>query len=221
MHVLQRLLGGWQDVGGGLLGLGAAEHVAHTDASLRIWERCLGDATPTLGYGRLFEGLLRDKAWLAARLEFGASDDFRVIAQLARLFRLRRMAGLTQFEQDVWSGEPGTALAAVYEEALTAATRVRHFGDEYLSILLGAPWTTLASAIELRADVFAAQVAAFLRREFDEEWWRSPRAARFLIEELWRPGRRHSAEELLGFMGYEGFDPSVLVAEFEEVLRPL
>lgn len=221
VHVLQRLIGGWQDVAGGLSGLARAEHVAQTDGSLRMWERYLGDATPTLGYARLFEGLLRDKAWLVARLEYGTNDDFRIIAQLARLFRVRRLAGLTQYEQDVWSGEPGTTAAAVYEETLTAATRVRHFGDEYLSFLLGAPWTTLGPAIELRAEVYAAQLAAFLRREFDEEWWRSQRAARFLIDELWRPGRRHSAEELLGFMGYEGFDPSVLVAEFEEVLRPL
>jgi hypothetical protein len=62
---------------------------------------------------------------------------------------------------------------------------------------------------------------AYLRREFDEEWWRSNRASRFLVQELWRPGRRHTAEELLGFMGYEGFDPSVLWSEFNEVLSPL
>ena len=31
----------------------------------------------------------------------------------------------------------------------------------------------------------------------------------------------HTAEELLGFMGFEGFDPAILTAEFEQVLRPL
>ena len=85
----------------------------------------------------------------------------------------------------------------------------------------GAPWSTLSAATQLRAEIFAAQLRAFLRREFDEEWWRSERAARFIKDELWRPGRRHTAEELLGFMGLEGFDASVLAAEFEEVLRPL
>jgi hypothetical protein len=73
----------------------------------------------------------------------------------------------------------------------------------------------------LRAEVFCAQLRAYLAREFDEEWWRSNRAARFIKDELWRPGRRHTAEELLGFMGYEGFDATILAAEFEEVLRPL
>jgi hypothetical protein len=73
----------------------------------------------------------------------------------------------------------------------------------------------------LRAAVFAAQLKLFLQREFDEEWWSSARAAKFIRDELWRPGQRHSAEELLGYMGYEGFDPSVLVTEFIEVLQPL
>ena len=112
-------------------------------------------------------------------------------------------------------------MAAEFAESLSTATRVRHFPEQYLGVMLDAPWSTLRSATWLRAEVFAAQVKAFLQREFDEEWWRSNRAARFIKDELWRPGRRYSADELLGFMGYEGFDPSVLSAEFEEVLRPL
>ncbi len=120
-----------------------------------------------------------------------------------------------------WQSDPGAATAGDFEESLSTATRVRHFGEEYLRPLLGAPWSTFHAAIWLRAEVFAAQVRVYLRREFDEEWWRSARAARFISEELWRPGRRHTAEELLGFMGFEGFDPAILATEFEEVLRPL
>jgi hypothetical protein len=112
-------------------------------------------------------------------------------------------------------------MAADFEESLSAATRVRQFAEEYARVLLGAPWSALASATRLRAQVFAAQLRLFLKREFDEEWWRSGRAARFIRDELWRPGRRHSAEELLGFMGYEGFDAGILAAEFLEVLQPL
>jgi hypothetical protein len=104
---------------------------------------------------------------------------------------------------------------------MSEALRVRHFGDEYLRLLLDAPWSTMRSGLLLRAEVFAAQVRAYLEREFDEEWWRSERAARFLVQELWRPGRRHTAEELLGFMGYEGFDAAILWAELAEVLSPL
>jgi hypothetical protein len=66
--------------------------------------------------------------------------------------------------------------------------------------------------------LFAAQLRAYLRHEFDEEWHHNPRASRFLVQELWRPGRRYTAEELLGYMGYEGFDVSTLCDDIAEAL---
>jgi hypothetical protein len=105
---------------------------------------------------------------------------------------------------------------------MSAALRSRQFSEEYLRLLLGAPWSTLRAATWLRAEVFAVQLRAYLQAEFDEEWWRSARAANFIKDELWRPGRRHTADELLGFMGCAGLsDPTLLTAQFEEVLRPL
>jgi hypothetical protein len=221
VHVLQRLGGGWRDYSRSLQGLGMAEHLAHTDPKLRFWERWLGDDTSTIGYGLLLEGVTREKTWLTNRLDYAANDDYRVIAHLAWLYRVRRTAAMALYEQRLWASEPGTSMAADFEESLTAATRVRHFPDDYLQVMFEAPWSTLGSATWLRAEVFSSQVRAYLKREFDAEWWRSNRAARFIKDELWRPGRRHTAEELLGFMGYEGFDAAILSAEFEEVLRPL
>jgi hypothetical protein len=221
IHVLWRPVGGWLDYGRVLRGLGMAEHLAHADGSLRVWERWLGDMTPNRGYGYVLEGLLRDRAWLAHRMEYTASDDFLIIAHLAWLYRARRSAVLAQYESRVWQSEPGTSLAAEYEEALSSATRVRHFPDTYLRLLTRSPWSALEAQLHVRAEVFAAQLRLFLKREFDEEWWRSSRAAKFIKDELWRPGLRHSAEELLGYMGYEGFDANVLVADFAEVLQPL
>jgi hypothetical protein len=221
VRILQCLTGGWQDYAASLRGLGMALHPLHTDPTLRVWERVLGDDSPTIGYGLLFEGLLRDKTWLASRLDYVGSDDFRTINHLAGLYRVRSMAALIQVQQELWQNEPGSSVASAFEETMSAATRTRHFPEAYLLMVLGAPWTTLGAALQLRAEVFAAQLRSFLQREFDEEWWRSNRAARFIKDELWRPGRRHSAEELLGFMGFEGFDPAILVGEVEEVLRPL
>lgn len=221
VHILWHPVGGWKDYALTFRGIGMAEHVAHTDPSLRVWERWLGDDTPSLGYGCLLESLPLDRSWLTLRMEYSPSDDFRIIANLAWLYRLRRVAAAALYEQRWWQAEPGVSMAADFEEALSTATRVRHFPDTYTGVMLGAPWSTLRPALELRAEVFAAQLRSYLRSEFDEEWWRSARAARFIKDELWRPGRRHSAEELLGFMGYEGFDPAVPVAEVQEVLTPL
>jgi hypothetical protein len=221
VHVLLRLIGGHLDYRRTLRGLGSAEHVLWTDRSLPFTERWLGDPTPRVGYGLLFEHLVDEPVWLADRLDLVSNNDLRVVQQIDRVRRVRQLAAQVQYERQLWAAEPGSSLAAEYEERLTAATRVRHFPETYLLFLLGAPWSLDAAAIELRAEVFAAQLRAFLRREFDEEWFRSPRAGRFLIQELWRPGTRHTAEELLGFMGYEGFDPAILWNESLEVLAPL
>ncbi|HET6318640.1 MAG TPA: hypothetical protein VFG86_19465 [Chloroflexota bacterium] len=221
VHVLLRLTGGYRDYLRSLRGLGIAQHALHTDPRLPFWQRWLGDDTPTLGYGLLLEGLVRDRAWLLAHVEYENSSDFRVIAHLAWLYRVRRLAASALYEQLVWHSEPGGSLAADFEVRMSEALRLRCFPDEYLRLLQNAPWSTLESAIGLRAEVFAAQLREYLAREFDEEWWRFSRAAKFLRDELWRPGRRHSAQELLGFMGFEGFDPGVLWGQIAEVLAPL
>jgi hypothetical protein len=220
-HVLLRLGGGYQDYLRSLRGLGTAQHALHTDARLAFWQRWLGDESPSVGYGLLLEGLGRERAWLLGHLEYANSIDYRVIAHLAWLQRVRRLAASTLFEQTLWQAEPGSSLAAEFETRMSEALRLRFFGDEYLLGLLDAPWSILRSAVGLRAEVFAAQLRAYLAREFDEEWWRDRRAAKFIVDELWRPGLRHSAEELLGFMGYEGFDAGVLWGQIAEVLGPL
>ena len=177
-HVLQRLGGGYQDVLRSLRGLATAEHLVQTDATLPVWQRWLGDPTPTLASGLLMEGLGRDKVWLANRLDFVNSTDYLVISHLAWLYRVRQAAAGVLYEQRMWQVEPGGSLAADFEVDYGSALRTRYFGDDYMLPLIGAPWSTLDSAMRLRAEVFAAHVRAYLEREFDEEWWRSPRAAR-------------------------------------------
>jgi hypothetical protein len=221
VHVALRPIGGYLDYERTFRGIAEAQHMVQSDARLPFTHRWLGDDTATVAYGRLFERLVRDKTWLSERLELTASEDFRVVSHLAWLYRLRSVAARLAFERQLWTLEPGSSLAATFDDAATANTRVRHFPEAYLLPLVGGPWSTLSSAVELRAEIFAAQLRAYLRREFADEWWRDPRAARFLVQELWRPGRRHSAEHLLGFMGYEGFDVGILWADISEVLSPL
>ncbi|MFN8637084.1 MAG: hypothetical protein U0893_24820, partial [Chloroflexota bacterium] len=74
-----------------------------------------------------------------------------------------------------------------------------------------------ASASHLRASLFGAQLGKFLEQQIDEEWYRSVRSGRFLIDR-WREGQRYTAEELARFLGFAGLDPTPLVAELRAAL---
>jgi hypothetical protein len=220
VHVLLRPIGGHTDYQRLLRGIGMAQHTLCTDRTLPFSQRRLGDASVTLASGLLLERLTFQPEWLAERLDFSGHEDYRIVAHLAWLARVRAAAAELEFEHGLWRGGPEAGgLSGDYQDAMSRALRLRPFGGERYALLLGAPWSTLSSATWLRAELFAAQAVAYLRREFDSEWWQSPRAARFIVQELWRPGRRHTAEELLAFMGYEGFDSTVLWADIDEVLR--
>jgi hypothetical protein len=220
VHVLLRAVGGHRDYQRLLRGIGEALHAAYTDRTLPVAYRRLGDESTSLAYGLLLEGLTRDTGWLREQLGLGAVDDYRIVAHLAWLYRIRKHAALLGYEQRLWRSDPASAsLAADYEETLSGALHTRHFGEEHRLPMLGTPWRGLRSATWLRAELLAAHVRDFLRHEFDADWRRNLRAGRFLVQELWRPGRRYTAEDLLGYMGYEGFEPGMLWGEIAEVLR--
>ena len=65
----------------------------------------------------LLEGLLRDPNWLTQRMEYVASEDFRVITHLEWLYRVRRVAALAAVRARLWQAEPGASMAADFEEA--------------------------------------------------------------------------------------------------------
>lgn len=217
-RVVGQLVGGFHDYRRLLEALGQAQHVAHTDPSLPFAARWLGDPATPLGYGYLLGNLALQPTWLRDHLALGATEDYLAIGHLAWLYRLRRAAAAVLQEIRRWEAEPGEGVAGDWAEAMSDALHVRHFPEESLLALRDAPWRTLAAASRLRAEVFAAQVRAYLRREFDEEWHRSRRAGRFLVDELWRPGRRYTAEEVLGFMGYDGLDPMAVWGELADAL---
>ena len=107
------------------------------------------------------------------------------------------------YEQRLWQAEPGASMAADYEEALSGATRVaassRRSTCGCCSARRGprcAPRPGCAPRCSPRS--CGVSCGASSTRSGG-----APAARRsFIKDELWRPGRRHTADELLGFMGY-------------------
>jgi hypothetical protein len=205
--------GGVADFAGLLRSVGEAERYAYADRTQSIVYRRLGDAAVTEGYGLLFAGLLERPEWLALRLNADATRDAIRLRAFERLYRLRHAAVSHLYEVELRQSEEPDALESEYVDRFADALYVRPFRESFLDVTDD----PFAGARHLRAALFGCQLGTFLTQEIDEEWFRSLRAGRFLIDR-WREGQRYTAEELARFLGFGGLDPSLLVAELRSAL---
>ena len=213
VRLVLRPTGGHQDYQSLLHEAGHVEHYANVDRTLGFAYRWLGDSSLTEGYAFLFHYLPTDPLWLRRMLDPAAPDEYRRFALFEKLQLVRRYAVKLLYEQELWGSEEPEPLADRYAELFTHHLLVQYWPEEYLSDLDPAFY----SAQYLRAWMFEAQLRDFLRREFDEEWFRMPKAGRFL-RDLWREGQKYTADELVRFMGFERLEPTLLLRDIQEVL---
>jgi hypothetical protein len=206
-------MGGHQDYDTLLHEAGHAEHFGNVDPALPFGYRWLGDNSVTEGYAFLLNYLSTDPLWLRHRLDFGDSDDYRRFALFQKLYMLRRYATKLQYELELQRSPEPEPLAARYADLFTDQLLVRYFPEEYLADVDDAFY----AAQYLRAWTFEAQLREYLKKEYDEEWFRAPRAGKFL-RDLWREGQKYTADELVSFMGYDELDPEPMLAEIREAL---
>ena len=205
--------GGIADYAGLLQLLGEIERQAYADRTQSIVYRRFGDAAVTEGYGQLFSGLVGRPDWLTLRLDADATRDAIRLRAFERLYRLRRAAVSHLYEVELRKAEEPEGMESEYVDRYAEALMVRPFAEGYLDVTDD----PFAGARHMRAALFGCQLGRFLAREFDEDWYRSSRAGRFLVDR-WREGQRYTAEELVRFLGFEGLDPSLLVAELRAAL---
>ncbi|HLH23857.1 MAG TPA: hypothetical protein VK066_15140 [Chloroflexota bacterium] len=187
---------------------GHAEHYANVDRTLAFPDRWLGDYSVTEGYGYLFEHLLMEPSWVRPALDVAHPADYLRLAQFERLYGLRRQATMLLYARALHAGDDYEALAQSYAELFTRTLGVEHAPEPFLADVEPG----LYAAIRLRAEVFEAQLRQYLQREYDEEWFRVPRAGRFL-RDLWREGQKYPVDELARFMGYPGLDFRLVTEE--------
>lgn len=206
-------MGGHQDYDTLLHEAGHAEHYGNVDPALPFAYKWLGDSSVTEGYAFLLNYLSTDRVWLRRHLDFADSEEYRRFVLFQKLYMLRRYATKLLYEPELhWAVEPG-ALAEQYAALFGEHLAVRYFPEEYLADVDDAFY----SAQYLRAWTLEAQLRAYLKREYDEEWFRAPKAGRFL-RDLWREGQKYTADELARFMGYDQLEPEIMLAEIREAL---
>jgi hypothetical protein len=197
-------------------GVGEAESYAHADRTQPLAYRRLGDQAVVAGYGHVLQALLGQPEWMTLRLEAEATRDAVRLHAFERLYQLRRAAVSHLFEVEVRAAPERDAIETLhdhYTDLFADALGVRPFPERMLDGL-DAPFS---GASALRSMIFGHQLTAFLAQEFDEDWYRSARAGRFLIDR-WREGQRYRAEELVRYLGFEGLDVTPLIAELRTAL---
>ncbi len=193
--------------------VGEAECHAHAERTQPFAYRRLGDQAAVAGYGHTLQSLLGHPEWLTLRLEAEATRDAVRLHAFERLYQLRRAAVSHLFEVELRNTPEPDVLETRYVDQFADALGIRPFPERMLDGLE----SSFTGATRLRAAIFGQQLTAFLAQEFDEDWYRSVRAGRFLVDR-WREGQRYRAEELVRYLGFEGLDVTPMIAELRSAL---
>jgi hypothetical protein len=202
--------GGFSDYETLLHEAGHAEHFANMDPSLPFAFKWLGDDSVTESFAFQLQYLTTDRAWLRHRLGFNESSDYLTLSLFQKLYMLRRYAVKILYEQQLHRASDVEAMAEYYADFFTHHLLVNYAPEEFLTDVDSGFY----SAQYMRAWTLEALFRDFLRKEYDEEWFRHPRAGAFL-RDRWREGQRYTADELARFLGFDGLEMGPLVREIE------
>jgi hypothetical protein len=214
IRVAVRPAGGRLDYAALFHQVGRALHYSNVDRTLEFPYRRLGDESVGMSYGYLLESLLTEPSWLESRLDLEHPADYLRTAQFQRLYEARRDAAGILYAQTRYRTDNADALADFYVELHTRHLGVEHAPEPFLAD----DHDGLRAALRFRAAVFAVQQRRYLQREYEEEWYRVPRAGRFL-RDLWRDGQKYAVDELARFMGYSGLDLRPLTDELRDGVK--
>ncbi len=194
--------------------VGRAEQYAVVDRTQSFAARRLGDGAVTEAYAVLLSRLTENAAWLRRQLDVDDPHELARLASFGRLYRLRRAATEVLYERALYREREPEALAERYVELFSGALRLRVFPEEHLAIGDG----RLGARDRLRGAALEIGLRRFLEREYEEDWFRSRRAGRFL-RDRWREGRRYNADELAGFLGADRLSVPEVADELNQTLE--
>jgi hypothetical protein len=171
---------------------GHTEHFAHTEGSLPVEARRMGDAAVTEGWATLFEGLVREPAWLERRLDVSRPRELAAGGAVIELFFTRRYAAKLLYELEFYRASDPTEMRGRYVELLGEALKIEPSGASYLADIDPGFYVTEY----LRSWAFEAQLRDHLRNEFGNAWF-ARREAGELLRDLWSEGQARRADDML------------------------
>jgi hypothetical protein len=171
---------------------GHTEHFAHTDGDLAVEARRMGDAAVTEGWASLFEGLVREPAWLERRLDVSRPRQLAAEGGVLELFYARRYSAKLLYELEFYRADDPTEMRGRYVELLGDALKIEPTTSSYLADIDPGFYVTEY----LRSWAFEAQLRDHFRTVFGNAWF-ARREAGELLRDLWSEGQARRADDML------------------------
>lgn len=208
-------LGGACNLSSYLYARGKAEYYASIDQPRFFELGRLGNQAFSEAAGLLFQSLMSNEKWLVecAGLEPNKAAEVARHRAFVSLFEGRRSCTSMLFQTGVYSGssEP----TALYGDMLEKYMKWDPILDKSRAAL---EMNDLESAWVAEGYFLAAQMRSALEQRFGDEWFKSKEAGAFLMN-LWKPGQETTAGVAAKQLGYDGVDPSFLVADVNEAIK--
>lgn len=213
VHLITLAQGGLSDYQAFMHEAGHALHYAGVKPSLPYTFRSISrDHALTEIYSYIFEAITREPGWHS--LHFGLSDaqaeENAEATLFLEAFLYRRYTAKLRYELGFWSSfaDEGGRSPRDYATLITDATGAQYDPRNYLSDMDSGFY----SADYLRAWIRSAQLAAHLRREVGDDWWRSEKTGE-LLRSLFAEGTQPTSEEIAARLGFDPLDAGPLVAD--------
>ncbi len=178
--------------------VGRAFALAHRPGAGPMADRVLGDPSVVIAFGRMLSALPSNRSFATRELGVAKARDLTQACLVERLFEARTAAARLLHEVDLRRAATVTEHRAAFGERLRGALGIRYPDALYL-------WDIrepLAAVDQARAVLLEGALTKHLVHYFDDDWYRNPRAGRFL-QDLWGRGGALSFEGLMAHLGHE------------------
>jgi hypothetical protein len=218
VYLVLRPHGGQTDWNTFLHELGHALHFAYMRDDHPFESQWLGDNSVTESYAMLFDHLMQQPGWLKRYTGLRDSNDakrFLRAAGFEELQFLRRYCAKLIYETHLYGGDVRwDSLPDLYVDLLTGATLFKYSrADAFVDVDL-----RYYSARYLRAWQQQSLLAETLTAQFNEDWWRNPKAGPWMVGQLFGEAQRELAHEIAARVSGRELSFAPLVRKIEAML---
>ena len=190
--------GGLSDYQSFLHELGHAMHYAHTDHTLPMEFRYLGDNSVTESFAILFDHLTLNDRWLKKIAGMSDTKNYLLMANLLELYMLRRYCAKFIYEKELHGNSELTDISDAYSSILTEATKINYNPVNYLNDVD----SEFYCVRYLRAWMLQSLHNSYLKEEYGDDWFLNPETGSKL-KELWNHGQKLNADEMAKIVSTE------------------